>query len=330
MNVIDLFSGVGGFSLGFKQEGFNVSLAVDNWRVAIDSHKANHPETDHLLSDIRKVKAKHLERYNAHVVLGSPPCQQFSVANNNPDVAKGLELTNLFLDLIDELNPKYWIMENVPGVIKNVRSRIIKLGGRTHILNAADYGTPQIRKRAFCGYFPFPYPTHNKTESNSLHGPLKKWVTVKEALMDIQLPEDENLIPTPKSLERARAVLRKDKIPYRTEIVKGDKLSHTITCHVGRDFSTGGLIDTSFYDRHGKNFYSFNRPSNTVTSKTLNMHIMTDNIRRLSSAESKVLMGFPKDYILCSSAITTRFKLLGNAVCPQVSRALAKSIRRGF
>lgn len=327
MTVIDLFCGVGGFSLGFKQAGFTVSLAVDNWKQVLDSHRANHPGTKHLLKDIREVKSKDLEKYNAKIILGSPPCQQFSVANNNPDVKKGLELTNYFLDLIEDINPDYWIMENVPGVAKYIRGRILQLGGRIHFLNAADYGTPQIRSRVFCGRFPFPIPTHAKRPQRTLVGNLKKWLTVAEVLTDVKLPEDENLEPTEKSLERALAILKKDKIDYFTPIIAGDQQCHTLLAHTGKDFATGGLIDISFLERHGKNFYSDGRPSPAITTKTLNLHVLKERIRRISSVEAKILMGFPRDYIILGSAISTRFRQIGNAVCPPVSRAIAATIK---
>lgn len=327
MTVIDLFCGVGGFSLGFKQAGLTVSLAVDNWKQVLDSHRANHPETKHLLKDIKEVKSKDLEKHNAKIILGSPPCQQFSVANNNPDVKKGLELTNYFLDLIESLNPDYWIMENVPGVAKYIRGRIFQLGGRIHVLNAADYGVPQIRKRVFCGRFPFPPPTHAEKPQRTLVGNLKKWLTVADVLTDVQLPEDENLEPTEKSLERALAILRKDKVPYFTEIISGSKQCHTLLAHTGKDFSSGGLIDTCFFDRHGKNFYSDGRPAPALTTKTLNLHVLKERIRRISSVEAKILMGFPSNYIVLSSAISTRFKQIGNAVCPPVAKAIAATIK---
>jgi len=330
LTVIDLFCGVGGFSLGFKQAGFTVSLAVDNWKQVLDSHRANHPGTKHLLQDIREIKPKDLEKYKAKIIIGSPPCQQFSVANNNPDVKKGLELTNHFLDLIESLNPDYWIMENVPGVTKYVRGRIFKLGGMVHFLNAADYGTAQIRKRVFCGRFPFPIPTHAKRPQRTLTGYLKKWLTVADVLEDVQLPEDENLEPTEKSLERALAILRKDKVPYSTAIVEGHKPSHTIIAHIGLDFATGGLIDTCFFDRDGKNFYSNRRPAPTLTTKTLNLHVLKERIRRLSSVEAKILMGFPRDYIILGSAMSTKFRQIGNAVCPPVSRTIAATIKEGI
>ena len=326
MKVIDLFCGCGGFSEGFKQAGFDIVAAVDNWQLSLDSHQANHPHTKHLNKDIREIKAKDLEKYKADVILGSPPCQDFSVANYNPDAKRGLELTDCFLDLIEELNPKFWIMENVTGVLKHIKGRIIKLGGRNHILNSADYGVPQIRKRVFCGKFPFPYPTHAKKPNTTLVGNLKKWLVVKDALKDVPLPEDENLELTEKGLERALAILRKDKVPYVTAIVEGHKPSHTITAHIGRDFSTGGIINTSFYGRHGPNFYSDNKPSPTLTAKGGIFHIIQDDLRRLSTIEAKILMGFPLEYIISGNNITVKFKQIGNAVCPPVSRAIAKAI----
>lgn len=328
--VLDFFCGAGGFSEGFKQAGFNIVAALDNCQNSLDSHKANHPETEYVCKDILTVKPKELAKYTAEVILGSPPCQQFSVANTNPDVTKGLELTNCFLDLIESLNPRFWIMENVPGVVKYVSSRIAKLGGRIHLLNAVNYGTPQKRKRVFCGVFPFPYPSHSAIPHKTVIGTqLKKWVTVGEALKNVDLPTDENLQITDKALNRILAIMRKDKVPYFTPLIEPDKQYHTLTAHIGKDCSTGGIMYTSFSERNGPNFYSSGRPSPTLTTKMGGFHIINNKIvRRLSSVEAKVIMGFPEKYIILGKTITEKFKQIGNAVCPPVAKALAESIKQ--
>ena len=327
MSVVDLFSGAGGFSEGFSQAGFKIAAAFDNWQLALDSHKANHPHTIHINKNILDVKARELEKFNADIILGSPPCQQFSVANKNPDVKKGLELTNVFLELIADLNPRFWIMENVLGVRKHIEGKIRNLGGYSQILNAANYGTPQIRKRVFCGNYPSPPHSHGKNATYTLVGKLDKWVSVEKALIDVEIPSDENLTITEKALDRAIAILKKEKLDYYVPIITGEKPCHTITAHVGKDFTTGGLIDTCFYDRHGSNFYSFGRPSQSLTTKITNVYILKENIRRLSSTEAKILMGFPKDYTILGNTISTKFRQIGNAVCPPVAKAIAKRIK---
>ena len=330
MSVVDLFAGAGGFSKGFKQAGFNVVAAFDNWQLALDSHKANHPHTKHINKDILDVKTRELEKFKADIILGSPPCQQFSVANKNPDVEKGLELTNVFLELIADLNPRFWIMENVPGVRKHLEGKIRKLGGYSKILNAADYGTPQIRKRVFCGNYPYPPHSHGKTATYTLTGKLAKWVSVGEALTDVEISTDENLTITEKALKRAIAILKKENLDYFVPIITGEKPCHTIIAHIGKDFSTGGIIDTSFYDRHGTNFFSDNRSSPTLTTKNGRFYVLKENLRRLSTIEAKLLMGFPKEYIILGNTVSAKFKQIGNAVCPPVAKAIAKGIKEVF
>ena len=218
-------------------------------------------------------------------------------------------------------------MENVPGVLKHIWGRIIKLGGRAHILNAAHYGTPQLKKRVFCGRFPFPPHTHAKQAHLTLTGKLVKWITVAEALKDVELPGDENLAITEKAFERIKAILRKDKVDYYVPVISGDKPVHTIRANIGKDFSTGGIIDSSFYDRHGSNFFPDGHPSPVLTTKVGRLHILKENLRRLSTVEAKILMGFPKDYIILGTSIASKFKQIGNAVCPPVAKAIAEKIK---
>ncbi|MHA1848133.1 MAG: DNA cytosine methyltransferase, partial [Promethearchaeota archaeon] len=88
MNVIDLFAGCGGFSEGFRQEGFNIVAAIEIWEPAVQTYMFNHPDTPILLGDIRTEKEKlfkQLEGKSVDVVIGGPPCQGFSLAGNrNP------------------------------------------------------------------------------------------------------------------------------------------------------------------------------------------------------------------------------------------------------
>ncbi|MCK4528645.1 DNA cytosine methyltransferase, partial [candidate division WOR-3 bacterium] len=114
MRVIDLFCGAGGSSLGYKMAGFDVILAVDCNEVALSSYKANHPEVETRQTDIMQLTANDLPK--ADVILGSTPCQEFSTAKLN--CTYDMTLTNHFLSIIHEYNPKYWMLENVPGIAK--------------------------------------------------------------------------------------------------------------------------------------------------------------------------------------------------------------------
>ena len=153
--VVDLFCGIGGFSEGAKLAGLDVVLAVDCWAEALKVHAANHPDTRHELltlgGTVTLERVAELIRlvvderpYHLH---GSPPCQELSTANPNGDPLKGLVLVDWFLDLVKELKPPTWSMEQVKPVIKYLPNDTYY-----QTLNAADFGVPQTRDRVYAGY----------------------------------------------------------------------------------------------------------------------------------------------------------------------------------
>jgi site-specific DNA-cytosine methylase len=141
-DVIVLFSGCGGFSEGFKQAGYNIIYANDNWSVALQSHALNHPHADHVLEDIRTLE----EFPEADIVIGSPPCQKFSRAGKQDHIS-GMELIKEFERVVKIVKPKYWVWENVPAVAYYYKN--------SSILDAYDFGLPQHRKRCFVSNFSF-------------------------------------------------------------------------------------------------------------------------------------------------------------------------------
>lgn len=161
--AVDLFSGCGGLTLGLKKAGFSVRVAVELNQVAISTYKENHPEVHVIQRNIRKVNAKELKKVASlghqalDLLAGCPPCQGFSRirrknGSNGDDPCNNLVLD--FLRIARELRPKMILLENVPGLGKDQRfTRMVKELQRFgyncdwSILNAANFGVPQRRKR---------------------------------------------------------------------------------------------------------------------------------------------------------------------------------------
>ncbi len=165
MNSIDLYSGIGGWTLGMKLSNINNIASYEWWHEANQTHNFNF-ETTHREIDIRKIDVKHLSfDKNIDFVVGSPPCTQFSYANKggNGDISDGLVDISKFLEVVNYLKPKYWAMENVPRVA-GILEKEIEKGGALHkfkhlvkvikVVDSADYGVPQNRKRMIAGNFP--------------------------------------------------------------------------------------------------------------------------------------------------------------------------------
>ena len=301
--VVDLFSGCGGFSEGFAQADFDVILAVDNWQQSLDSHEANHRNTVHKCENILLLKKGWFKNFDADVIIGSPPCQEFSTANENPDLEKGLRLTNKFLELIEELKPKYWVMENVVGVKSFVEGWVHKLGGRCYILNSANYGVAQKRKRLFAGRFPFPRPTHTKKGNTTLTGEtLRKWKTIREAFYEI--PVDVYTLQDLTLTENAQ---------NKTWEMIGAK---------------EGLVDMLLDYAFEGTINDFDKTCNTLTTQLERVIICRKEqpSRRITINEVKAIMGFPQHYHIKGSR-SAKYQQLGNAVCPPVAKAIAEEIK---
>jgi len=217
MKVVDLFCGAGGFSLGFEvSDDFEVIYAIDNDPKPLETYRHNFPNTEVVEEDVRNVE----EVPDVDVVVGGPPCPNFSLANKNRDPEAGMELVYEFLRLKDTADPDYWIMENVPQVTNHITRRDFP---RYRVYNCANYGVPQKRKRCFAGEYPRPEQTHAEQAQRTLDGgELKPWVTVWEAIWDLMLtPTKEELKDVPENLVGKQAYYLLDE----------DKPSKTIVTH---------------------------------------------------------------------------------------------------
>ena len=155
MRVIDLFCGCGGLSLGFQHEGFDIIAAFDNWDKAIDVYNANflHKATN---IDINILEPEVLKNYNPDMIIGGPPCQDYSSAGKQDESLGRAVLTIKFAELVCSIKPKWFVMENVDRITK---SRMLtqsidlyKLAGyglTQIVLDASLCGVPQKRKRFF-------------------------------------------------------------------------------------------------------------------------------------------------------------------------------------
>jgi len=155
MKVVDLFCGCGGFSLGFDylDQEFELIYGLDNWEAACKSYRANFPYVDVDCRDALEVKPSEIPK--ADIVIGGPPCQDFTIARAKwrgkytpPPRTFDTKLVEWFLEVIDQLKPQAWIMENVPPVAQFLNSKYKK-----QIFKMSDYGIPQIRKRLFYGQY---------------------------------------------------------------------------------------------------------------------------------------------------------------------------------
>lgn len=155
MNTIDLFCGCGGMSLGFQNVGFNIKLAYDNWKGAVNIYKRNfsHPIYNKDLNDLTVIDE--IKKENPQMIIGGPPCQDFSIAGNR-NMGERANLTLRYAEIISEIKPEWFVMENVYNIermpILPKAISIIKKAGygiTTTVLDASKCGVPQKRHRFF-------------------------------------------------------------------------------------------------------------------------------------------------------------------------------------
>ncbi|MBQ9001520.1 MAG: DNA cytosine methyltransferase [Eggerthellaceae bacterium] len=156
MTVVDLFSGCGGMSLGFKNAGFELLAAYDNWQPALDVYKCNFDSPAFLRDLSDESVVDEISALRPDVIIGGPPCQDFSQAGKRSEGGGRAILTVRYGEIIAECRPKLIVMENVPRVrtskaMESIRTLLKDCGyGLTgRVLDASRCGVPQARKRFF-------------------------------------------------------------------------------------------------------------------------------------------------------------------------------------
>lgn len=155
LKTVDLFAGGGGFSLGFMAAGYEIVAAFDNWQPACDFYKENFKDHPLIKIDLSSPKAVAIIRsYSPDIIVGGPPCQDFSSAGKRDETLGRANLTITFANIIKSIKPKFFVMENVDRAVKSKAfakaKRLFKAAGyglTVKILDASYCGVPQLRKR---------------------------------------------------------------------------------------------------------------------------------------------------------------------------------------
>ncbi len=157
MRVVDLFCGCGGLSLGFQKAGFDVVAAYDKWEAALNVYRDNfnHPAS---VLDLSNVQASSIviDEKQPDMIIGGPPCQDFSSAGKRDEEGGRGDLTVHYAQIISNVRPKWFVMENVARIVKTQKlvgaKEIFKRAGyglSQQVLDASYCGVPQKRKRFF-------------------------------------------------------------------------------------------------------------------------------------------------------------------------------------
>ncbi len=242
LKVVDLFSGCGGFSYGFEKAGYQVILGVDNDKVALETFRKNHKNSQSMIADLHKDKTieEIAEKVNAHeidVIIAGPPCQGFSVTGPRNETDERNKLFYSVFRLADKIKPKAVIVENVPGFAglyngqakKALISEFEKhdFSVNNKILFAPDYEVPQIRKRIFFvgllpqyGKFEFPAVVLFENDYNTAFDAISDLPTRENNLgKETDVYDKEPLTEYQKKMRNGNNILYNHVATKHTELV---------------------------------------------------------------------------------------------------------------
>ena len=366
MNVIDLFCGAGGLSLGFEMAGFNILAGFEIEPNFLDTYKNSHPNTKGFNVDLNSIdiisflKNNNIDPKDIDVVIGGPPCQGFSTVGNRMIDDPRNNLVRIYADIVNEIKPKMFLMENVSGLasMKNGQGELIKdelidifdeIGYKvkSKVLLAADYGVPQFRKRIFFvgtkkDYnlnFKFPKPTHHdKNSLFSFYEDSNTYLTVKDAFSDL---------PTIECNESAEKYDKEPENDYQKYCRKNSQklFNHKAPNHskvvieriknIPQGGNHGDLPDDLKLKRGYPNIYGKldeNKPADTITgncgcASAPGRFLHPTCNRVMTVREACRLQSFP-DHVEFKGSSAQQYKQVGNAVPPLLAKAIALEMKK--
>jgi DNA (cytosine-5)-methyltransferase 1 len=380
--TIDLFAGVGGLSLGFEQAGFDVVAAVEIDPIHAAVHKVNFPRCSVICRDVRGLtgdeirKEAGLGQQIVDAVIGGPPCQGFSLMGQRVLGDPRNALVFHFLRLVGELKPRVFVMENVPGMatashtalLSELIERFQNLGYRVRlpyqILNAANFGVPQDRKRLFLvgarrgtalpdypqALTALPPDDRANNPYGHLYTPLPSCPTSREAIKD--LPD----------IERFESLLETDELRYRLNsgsnyalMLRGEIADPTDYSHTRKHDPS--VLTGCLRARHttlSRKRFASTRPGSTEPvsrffrisydgiCNTLRAGTATDrgafsaprpihpaHARCISVREAARLHSYP-DWFRFHRTIWHGFRQIGNSVPPRLARAVGAAVLKAL
>lgn len=314
LNVIDLFSGCGGLSLGFEAAGFRSLMAVELDPDAAKTYRRNFPGARVWDDDIRKLKdgefLRILDGRPLHVLAAGFPCQGFSVAGKRDPSDERNVLFYEVVRVARVLQPRFVVMENVPGILTMSHGRVIQRirdefreAGYPDlsvlVLESAAYGVPQLRPRAILIAnrlgLPNPFPRPILDESN--YFPIERAIDdLKHTPRDPEINHDWTY-HSPQMEERISAV------------------------------PPGGSLYESFFDAWKRQYRGV--PSMTIKENHGGTHIHYELNRTLSAREMARLQSFPDSFFFEGRMKRVMFQV-GNAVPPLLGYHVANAVRQGL
>jgi len=289
---VDLFAGAGGFTCGAEAAGLDVVFAANHWQAAVETHERNHPGTLHSCQDLHQQDWSLVPDHD--VLLASPCCQGHSKARgvDRPQHDASRSTAWAVVSAAEYHDPELVIIENVPEFLDwrlygawSAAMGALGYSLAPHVIDAADAGVPQNRKRVFI-------------------------VCAKSAApLYLGQPDAAHV--------SVRSVLDLDSGSW-SKVYKPGRAASTISRHEAGRRNVGDVFLAPFYGSgSGRTGRSLDRPCGTLTTKGRWAIHRGDEMRMLTVPEQVAIQGLPEGYALPESA-TTATHLIGNSVSPPV------------
>jgi len=300
MKAIDLFAGAGGFTIGAQLAGIDVIWAANHWQLAVDTHSANHPDTEHVCQDLHQANWMDVPAHD--LLLASPACQGHSKARgkDRPHHDETRSTAWAVVSAVEYHRPEFVVVENVPeffdwALYPAWAQAMQALGYQLapHVIDSADHGVPQHRTRAFIV------------------------CTRSASPLMLQLPQREHQ-PIAPHLEWDYPIWSPVNKPKRSKAT----LARVAR---GRESYGDQFVMPYYGNGSGLTGRDINRPLGTVTTRDRWALVKGDEMRMLNVREYSAAMGFPQHYSLPEHRAKA-IHLLGNAVCPPVARDIVKAL----
>ena len=341
LNVLDLFCGAGGLSYGFESAGFDILLGIDNDAKALETFELNHKGSKSICGDITQINYEEhikplLNGKQIDVIIGGPPCQGMSLSGPRKFDDPRNKLYLSYIRLVKEIQPKAFVIENVPGLVGlfggQIKDSIIEkftdMGYHIEykILCSADYGVPQSRKRVvFVGtrVGKFEYPATNPNV-----------VTCSMALSDLPPLEDDlgeevaDYALPPHNHYQQLMRKKSDVVLNHVAASHSDKVKKIIALVP----DGGNYKDLPEEYRSSRNFhvawtrFASNKPAPTIdTGHRHHFHYKYNRVPTVR--ECARLQSFPDDFKFLGNK-TQQFRQVGNAVPPLMAQAIAEQVKK--
>lgn len=346
-DVVDLFCGAGGLSLGFRQAGFRVIHAVDNWAAAVNTYRAN--LGNHVLCESI---SRSIELPAAHVFSGGPPCQGFSSAGPRRKGDIRNSLVGEFAEIVANSRPLAFVFENVEGFLTynegehvfELLDKLIGAGYQIHLrkVNAANYGVAQHRKRVIAigglGWAPsFPKPTHSTFGAPGAELANESHLQTSRTMRDVLAGLPPAISREANSTDECHTYtpLNDDDLRRAQYLRPGQSMQDlpeslwhpSYRRRAFRRVQDGTPTERRGGPPSGLRRLCLDEPSKAITGGAIRDFLHPIEDRPLTIRECGVLQTFPVNYDFLGSN-SERIQQIGNAVPPMLTKAIADSLKQ--